>query len=365
MPGAGRWRSRDVRRIAAVVCAGLAIFVADAVDSTPVARSGVDASRPPSTVTIAWGGDTVLGSMYGLPPGKGRSLLVHVAPIFRAADIGFVNLEQALSDGPQAKCSSGSSNCFAFGAPTSFAAALPASGIRIVNLANNHAADYGTAGETSTVKALREAHVAWTGKPGQIEVMRVNGLRVAFLGFAPYPWASRLDHIPDAVRLVKRAAAESDLVVVAMHAGAEGSTATHVSKGTEFFLGENRGDSRAFTHAVIDAGADLVLGSGPHVVRGLQWYKGRLIAYSLGNLAGWHTFGLGGDLSASAVLSVTLRRDGAVARGHWTPLVLTGPGIPTPDPARTSLRLVSELSRSDFGASGVRLTSSGDVVVTR
>jgi hypothetical protein len=327
-------------------------------------RAGA-ATATPSTVTIAWGGDTVLGSVYGLPPDRGRALLVNVAGIFRSADIGFVNLEEALSDGAPTKCGPGSTNCFAFGAPTSFAAALPASGIRIVNLANNHAADYGSAGEESTMAALRRARVAWTGKPGQIRILRVGGLRIAFLGFAPYPWASRLDRIGDAVKLVRRAAAEADLVVVAMHAGAEGATAGHVPRGTEYYLGENRGNSRAFAHAVVDAGADLVVGSGPHVVRGVQWYRGRLIAYSLGNLAGWRTFGLGGALSASAVFTVTLRGNGSVARARWTPLVLASPGIPRPDPAKTSLRLVSELSRADFGSSGARFTSAGELVLAR
>lgn len=321
------------------------------------------APRAHRSVTIAWGGDTVLGSVYGLPPAKGKPLLAHVAGLFRAADVGFLNLEEALSDGAPGKCGPGSSNCFAFGAPTSFASALPASGIRIVNLANNHTADYGPAGEASTLEALRRAHVAWTGRPGQIEVLRIRGLRIAFLGFAPYPWAARLDRIPEAVALVRRAAAKADLVVVAIHAGAEGSTATHVPRATEYFLGENRGDSRAFARAVVGAGADLVVGSGPHVVRGVQWYRNRLVAYSLGNLAGWHTFGLGGALSASAALSVTLRDDGRVVRAHWTPLLLEGPGIPVPDPGKTSLRLVSEVSRDDFGTAAARFTAAGDLVV--
>jgi hypothetical protein len=182
-------------------------------------------------------------------------------------------------------------------------------------------------------------------------VLRVRGLRVAFLGFAPYPWASRLDRIPEAVALVRRAATMADLVV-AIHAGAEGSTATHVPRGTVYFLDENRGDSRAFVRAVVGAGADLVVGSGPHVVRGVQWCRSRLVAYSLGNLAGWHTFGLGGNLSASAVLSVTLRDDGRVVRACWRRLLLEGPGVPVPDPGKTSLRLASEFSRDDFGTVG-------------
>ena len=76
--------------------------------------------------------------------------------------------------------------------------------------------------------------------------------------------------------------------------GAEGADKDPRAVRREIAFGENRGDSRAFAHAAIDAGADLVLGSGPHVLRGVELYRGRLIAYSLGNLAGWHNFGTGG-----------------------------------------------------------------------
>jgi hypothetical protein len=317
-------------------------------------------------VTIAWAGDTVLGSTFGLPPEQGRTMLAHVAPVFRTADIGWVNLEEALSNTTTAKCAGATpGTCYAFGAPTSYARTLPASGIRIVNLANNHADDYGAAGQASTLAALRAAHVAWDGKPGEIEVLPIHGVRVAFLGFAPYKWASRLDNIPAAVKLVKRAAAKADVVVVAIHAGAEGSTADHVPTGTEYFLGENRGNSRAFAHAVINAGADLVVGSGPHVIRGVQWYHGKLIAYSLGNLAGWHTFGMGGTLSQSGILTVTIRGDGSIAAGRWTSLLLEEPGVPVIDSDRQSLALVQQLSRDDFGAAAARFSTDGALTVPK
>ena len=255
--------------------------------------------------------------------------------------------------------------CYAFGAPPAYARALHASAIRIVNLANNHADDYGAAGQASTLAALRTAHVAWDGKPGAITFLRVHGLRVAFLGFAPYKWAARLDDIPAAVSLVRRAAAAADLVVVAIHAGAEGSTAVHVPQGNETFLGEDRGSSRAFAHAVINAGADLVVGSGPHVIRGVQWYHGRLIAYSLGNLAGWRTFASGGVLSESAIVTVTLRADGSAAGARWTALTLQSPGTPVLDPAHASLKLVAQLSREDFGTSAARFAADGSIRIPK
>ena len=340
-----------------------------AAPEVPSHQAGVQkgvAANAKATVTIAWGGDTVLGSSYALPPARGRPMLAHVAPIFRAADVGWVNLEEALANGSSSKCrGSKPGTCYVFGAPPSYARALPASGIRIVNLANNHADDFGAAGQASTLAALRSAHVAWDGKPGAITYLRMNGVRVAFLGFAPYKWAARLDRIPAAVKLVRQAAAAADLVVLAIHAGAEGSTAMHVPTGNETFLGENRGSSRAFTHAVIDAGADLVVGSGPHVIRGVQWYHGRLIAYSLGNLAGWRTFASGGTLSESAIITVTLHADGSVARARWAALRLESPGTPVPDPAHSSLHLVAKLSREDFGASAAQFAADGSIRVPK
>ena len=161
--------------------------------------------------------------------------------------------------------------------------------------------------------------------------------------------------------LVRKAAAQADLVVVAMHAGAEGSGATHVPHGTETFLGENRGDSRRFAHAVVDAGADLVVGSGPHVIRGMERYHGRLIAYSLGNFVGYKNFGTGGTLSLSAILSVQLRGDGAFVGGTWTSLRLDGDALPHPDPSHASARLVAQLSREDFGAAAPRIAADGAI----
>ncbi len=112
---------------------------------------------------------------------------------------------------------------------------------------------------------------------------------------------------------------------------------------------------------MIDAGADLVVGSGPHVIRGVQWYHGRLIAYSLGNLAGWRTFAMAGTLSLSGLITVTLRGDGSVAKAHWTALTLQSPGTPVLDPQRREPDLVARLSREDFGASAAHFAANGTI----
>ena len=310
-------------------------------------------------VSIEWVGDTVLASSFGMPPDGARGSLAAVTRTLRDSDLTWGNLEETMSTTSGSKCGAGSSNCYAFQAPPAMTSVLHSAGFDLMNMANNHAFDFGATGRAQTVAALSRAKVGSTGAPGQITIRKVKGTTVAFLGFAPYPWAARLDKIPLAVALVRKAAKMADLVVVAIHAGAEGATADHVPHGTEYFLGENRGNSRAFAHAVINAGADLVVGSGPHVLRGVEQYHGHLIAYSLGNFAGFKNFALGGTLSLSGILRVVLNPDGSWESAQLIPVALHGAGLPALDPTNASVRLVAQLSRDDFGADAAHFAANG------
>ena len=313
---------------------------------------------PEGVVAIVATGDIVMGSTPNLPSDGGRSFFSEVQTDL-AGDVVLGNLEGTLSTGGGSKCGKGSTNCFAFQTPPSYARWLQQAGFTVLNLANNHAYDFGSDGLRQTTDALAGAGLEWTGRPGQVTVQKVAGIRVALVGFAPYPWAQSLTDITAAKKLVRKAARSADVVVVTMHAGAEGSDRQHVKRGTELFLGENRGDSMRFAHAVVDAGADLVVGSGPHVLRGMEWYKGRLIAYSLGNFAGYKVFSLGGPLSTSGILRVTLRGDGKFETGRLVPTHLVGPGVPAIDPAEAAHGVVRTLSRQDFGARAVKISSDG------
>jgi hypothetical protein len=162
--------------------------------------------------------------------------------------------------------------------------------------------------------------------------------------------------------MVERASVEASIVVVLMHAGAEGVDKTHTPEGDEHAYGEFRGNVRAFSHAVIDAGADVVLGSGPHVVRGMELYENKLIAYSLGNFAGWKNLNRSGDLALSGLLTVEVDETGEVLGGRWISLRIADPGVPRVDWNDESAQLVGELSADDF-ATPVTLDSEGSFTV--
>jgi hypothetical protein len=314
--------------------------------------------RPTGTVRITAVGDLVMGSLPDdLPPDGGASLFGSVAHLL-TGDVVLGNLEGTLATGGPSKCEDNDSpHCFAFHAPPSYAHRLKNAGFTVLNTANNHIDDFGARGRRETFAALRSVNLPYTGRLGQITLQRVHGIRIALIGFAPDQGANDLTDIPAARQLTARAATMADIVIVTMHAGAEGPDRTHVEPGTEYFLGENRGDPYRFSHAVIDAGADLVIGSGPHVLRGMEFYKGRLIAYSLGNFTAYKVLALGGALSTSAVLHVTLHSDGTYATGRLSPAQLIEPG--TPEPGGDAIDLVSDVSEYDFGPHAVHLTSDG------
>jgi len=324
-------------------------------------------ARRPAAITLQWVGDMALSTQLGLPPGGVDRALAPLAGTLRDADLTLGNLEGTLSVGGTSKCGTTgtptSGTCFAFQAPPSTAFALRRLGFDLVNQANNHAEDFGPSGHAQTLAALRRAGLAWTGDPGQITYLRAARTRVAFLGFAPYTNTSDLLDIPRAERIVRTAARHAAIVVVIIHAGAEGADQLHTPTGTQYFLGENRGNARLFARSVISAGASVVFGSGPHVIRGVQDDRGHLIAYSLGNFIGYHTLAGGGVLNDSGIMRVTLAaRTGRLLAARWIPVTLHD-GIPRRVRGDGDAPLVAALSREDFPRSHFRIRPDGRFVL--
>jgi Bacterial capsule synthesis protein PGA_cap len=319
-------------------------------------KASVEASRG---ISIAAVGDTMLGNTPELPP-EPAAYLDPVAGELKG-DVVFGNLEGTLTEVAESpKCQGAKpGQCYAFRAPPEYAEYLADAGFTLMSNANNHSYDFGEAGESETIEALTAAGIEQTGLPGEVTVVRAGGRRVAFVAFAPYSNTASLTDLEGARALIAEAGAEAGLVVVAIHAGAEGSDAGHVTGGEEEYLGEDRGNAREFAHLAVDAGADLVLGSGPHVLRGIEIYKHRLLAYSLGNFCGFHNFATEGVLGESVVLHVTVSPNGAFRSGRLASLRLVEAGQPVPDPSGEAAATVAALSAEDFGPAAVEIDADG------
>jgi poly-gamma-glutamate capsule biosynthesis protein CapA/YwtB (metallophosphatase superfamily) len=297
-----------------------------------------------------------------LPPNNGRDFFEPVESALRS-DLQMANLEEPLTSvASSGKCGAAlGKTCFAFRAPPSYANVLKDAGFDLVNIANNHAIDFGENGHTQTKQSLTDAGVKYTGPPGMIATITVKGVRIAVLGFAPYPWANDLRDIAAAADLVRTAKKSADLVIIQAHMGAEGAAYQHVKPGTQTFLGEDRGDAIAFSHAMIDAGAGIVIGHGPHVLRGMEFYKGHLIAYSLGNFAGYHALSVNNITGVSMILRVTLRGDGSFVSATVVPTSMVAPGVPRLDPNDRAIPMIRSLTDDDFPKTGAQIATNGAI----
>jgi hypothetical protein len=284
-------------------------------------------------------------------PDQPEHLFDGIKEALQSPDVTLGNLETVLADsGESTKCSKHSNNCFAFRVPTEYAKILKDVGFDTLSVANNHAGDFGPLGRKSTIAALDAVGIGHSGPVGDIATWETKGRKFALIGLS-FGSADvyRIQDIETDQRLIAQLKKDHDIVIVFFHAGAEGKGYDHVKKGVEHFLGENRGDSIAFAHAAIDAGADLALGSGPHLMRALELYQGRLIAYSLGNFSTWETFGLNPPNNITGVLNVTLAPNGVATEIKVVPGIIEKPGKPMVDSQKLAIERLRKLSKEDFG----------------
>lgn len=350
---------------AALLIAGLSIA---AISVAAISKSKLTATPQPShqtetiappdpnaVVTMVAVGDIMIGSAFPnkgfLPKDDAKYSFDAVLP-FLKGDVVFGNLEGSLVDNAvstkcppisdtnadksmpnavttvstQAKTSPNTNSisspattqsvkpartCYAFGMPTRYAEVIKNAGFNLLSIANNHVGDFGDAGRASTLTTLQKVNIHHAGllsKPTGI--FEKNGIKYGFVAFAPNVGTVSINDIPNAKKLVKDLDKKADIVIVSMHGGAEGADNTHVPKADEIYLNEKRGDVHAFAHAVIDSGADVVIGHGPHVTRALEVYKNKLIAYSLGNFNTYGAFNLKGVAGISPILNLSLAKNG-------------------------------------------------------
>jgi poly-gamma-glutamate capsule biosynthesis protein CapA/YwtB (metallophosphatase superfamily) len=321
---------------------------------------------PPPThpgLSIAAVGDTMPGTDFPeniLPDDDGLSFLDAVTPILSQSDVTFGNFEGVLLDGgePVKQCKN-TKICFLFRTPTRYATYLKLAGFDAMSLANNHARDFGEEGRSSSMAALDAAGIHHSGREGTTASWIANGRRVALAAFAPNVGSNQLNEPEVARALVEQLAATHDIVIVSFHGGAEGTGAEVLPFAREIFAGEDRGNVVEFAHAMIDAGADLVLGHGPHVVRPMELYHDRLIAYSLGNFATYYGISVEGIRGIAPILLAELDDDGRFVSGRIEPTIQIRPAGPAPDPNRGVITLLQGLTATAFPGGDLAIADDG------
>lgn len=339
--------AQDLRLTKGYSLAGNSIFITQHTDTIP------------DTISFSIVGDMMVGSSYPaasfLPTEEEGNILQYAMPLLQQTDLRIGNLESAISDSAKVFKNCGTSTqCFAFRTPYKCAMWYKEAGFEYLNLANNHSFDFGMKGVIHTLRFLDSNNIKTSGVPQhRFDTLTVRGTRIGFVSFAPH--SNCLDMNDDS--LVKETIAEvrplCEILVVFFHGGGEGSGRTHTPKGREFFLGQNRGDVRHFAHLCIDEGADLVIGSGPHVVRGMDTYKGKLIAYSLGNFATYHQFNLKYPNNIAPLLQVKITSEGNLVEHKVFSFLQEGEGIPKPDTTLKAFKMIRSLSVEDFKYSEV------------
>ncbi len=340
------------------------------------AFSRPDGALAGDSLTVVAVGDIMMGTAWPeeiLPPGDGAGIFDNVLQELRGGDIVFGNLEGALADeGEGVKCPKKTrkkrkkeekSFCFEFRTPTRYASLLSSAGFNALNIANNHSWDFGCDGVASTIETLRKTGIQAVGGDC-VATFSIRGKSVAVAGFsysAPTPYSYPLQDYEGAAELVSGLKYLHDLVIVSFHGGAEGKEAVRIPKEDEIFAGENRGSVVEFARAVIDAGADLVIGHGPHVPRAMELYNGKLVAYSLGNFLTYGKFNLQEASGTSYILRVRLDPEtGNFEGGRIEPVVLLDGGIPDPDPEGKAIELVRELT-AERGIPGLKISGKGTI----
>ncbi len=310
-------------------------------------------------------GDIMLGTNYPntsyLPAHDGKHLLAPVADVLRNATVTFGNLEGVLLDeGGEVKDCNNPDLCFAFRMPEHYARHLKNAGFDMLSLANNHVGDFGEEGRLSTVRTLDELGIAHAGLlTHPYSVIERDGIRFGLLAFSPNRGTLSIHNYLQAQSLVRQLKQNTDIVIVSFHGGGEGEDAHRVTCETEFYYGENRGNVCEFSRAVIDAGADIVFGHGPHVTRAVDLYKDRFIAYSLGNFCTYARFRLTGERGIAPIIKVFVDHTGKFIRAEITPIRQTGRGGPFIDPNNRAVHSLQRVTKDDFPDSPLTIGNDG------
>lgn len=312
----------------------------------------VETRTLPDTITVAVVGDILLGTDFpskALPPEDGKHLFDDCKDILRRADAAAGNLEGALCTYKTCRKDVSKAMTFAFRMPPVLGPSLQDAGFDFMNLANNHINDFFPAGISETCENLDKLDIGYAGlERCPYSIKELNGIRFGFCSFGHEPYElcntdyACIDSILTTIR------DSCDIVLVGFHGGAEGESVQHLPDKEEFFCGENRGHLRKFAHFCIDHGADVVFGSGPHVCRAVEVYKGHFIAYSLGNFCAPYGLGSGGVKGYAPVIELKISPEGKYLDGTIHSLVQVKGVGPRKDKSGAPAKKIMELTRADI-----------------
>lgn len=321
-------------------------------------------------IILSFVGDVMTGSDYPdksyLPSNEGKDIFKSVENYFKNSDINFANLEGAIAN-TNTQSSKRSKNSYSFRMPPYMANRIAEAGFNIVAVANNHSRDFGDKGYKQTQEYLKNAGIKIVGNIlNTATIIEIKNKKIGFLAFYYFSYANNsIQDITSAKALVEKTKKECDFLVVSFHGGAEGGNMFRVPKETEIFYGENRGDVYKFARAVSDAGADLIIGHGPHVLRAMEIYNNSFIAYSLGNFVGYKQFSLAGNNGISAILQITLNDNLKINSAKVIPIKLINGGIPVLDDSKEAINKLNNYADLDFPNGGVKFNSEGEAILNK
>ena len=341
-----------------IICSAIIVVILSCTVGSNAIKEKESPSSPSTkskdTITITAVGDIMLGSGYpsktNLPKDDAKGSFKNVSS-YLTGDLVFGNLEGCFLDsGKSTKCKDTTSNsCFAFRVPERYAGIMQIAGFNLLSLANNHVGDFGAKGRRKTVQILDSLNIKYAGLVSHpFSIFEKDSIKYAFCAFSPNDHTLQITEIDSAKALVSKLNSLADIVIVSFHGGAEGSKHEHVPKTDEIFYKENRGNVYDFSHSVIDAGADLVLGHGPHVTRAVEVYKNRFIAYSLGNFCTYGMFNLKGPNGYAPIIQIKLTNSGEFVLADVISVKQDKINRLTLDTEKNAFKKIQFLTNTDF-----------------
>lgn len=341
----------------------------------PAPALAAPAPDAPRTYSVIGVGDIMMGSDWPEPGMDPRISPIasptdvigaELAQRFATTDVVFGNFEGTIhASSENAKQCRNPAVCFVFRSPPFHAEYLRRAGFSLMSNANNHSRDFGESGRAETWRNLTSAGIAVAG--ADVDGRRIgvqtlpDGTRFALVAFGHNPGLLSVQNFARLGEMVREADALADVVIVSCHIGAEGARFDRVTRETEIFLEEDRGNPYRFAHAAVDAGADIVFCHGPHVPRAIEVYQGRFIAYSLGNFWTYGRFNLSGVSGMAPIAALEVGRDGALESARIVSARQDRPGGPYLDMSAAAARQIATLTARDIPEAGITIAADGAV----